>query len=68
MTEPSEVLVFLYREIKEKEDELHTLQVQRDINAKEGKELLCLYETAQRDLAKLNNVVPVIKELNDHGG
>jgi hypothetical protein len=68
MTEPSEVLVFLYREIKEKEDELQTLQVQRDSNAKEARELICLYETAQHDLAKLNNVVPVIKELNDHGG
>jgi hypothetical protein len=68
MTEPSEVLVFLYREIKEKEGELQTLQVQRDCNAKEARELVCLYETAQRDLAKLNNVVPVIKELNDHGG
>jgi len=68
MAQPAEVMVFLLNTIKDKEDELITLQIQRDSNAKEARELVCLYETAQRDLIKLNDVVPVVKLLNDNGG
>ena len=68
MAQPAEVMVFLFDAIKDKEDELITLQIQRDSNAKEARELICQYETVQRDLIKLNDVVPVMKELNDNGG
>ena len=43
MAQPAEVMVFLLNTIKDKEDELITLQI-------------------------LNDVVPVMKELNDNGG
>ena len=50
MAQPAEVMVFLFNAIKDKEDELITLQIQRDSNAKEARELICQYETVQRDL------------------
>ena len=68
MTTPAEVLVFLHNQILDKEDELNTLEVQIASNAKEARELVCLKEVAQRDLDKLQSVVPVVKELNDNGG
>ena len=67
MTTPAEVLVFLHNEILDKEDELNTLEVQIKSNADEAKELLCLKHDAQRDLHKLQGVVPVVKQLNDYG-
>ena len=68
MTSPADVLVFLHNEILDKEDELNTLTVQLASNAREARELGCLKHVAQRDLDKLQGVVPVIKELNDNGG
>ena len=68
MTTPADVLVFLHKEILDKEDELNTLEIQIQSNAKEARELVCLKEVAQRDLEKLKGVVPVVKELNDNGG
>lgn len=68
MTTPAEVLVFLHNQILDKEDELNTLEIQIQSNAKEARELGCLKHVAQRELLQLQGVVPVIKELNDNGG
>jgi hypothetical protein len=67
MTTPAEVLVFLHNQILDKEDELNTLEIQIQSNLKESRELGCLKQVAQRELLQLQGVVPVIKELNDHG-
>ena len=67
MATPAEVLVFLHNEILDKEDELNTLEIQIQSNVKEGRELGCLKQVAQRELLQLQGVVPVIKELNDYG-
>ena len=68
MTTPADVLVFLHKEILDKEDELNTLEIQIQSNAKEARELGCRKQVAQRELLQLQGVVPVIKELNDYGG
>ena len=68
MTTPADVLVFLHKEILDKEDELGTLEAQLRFNAKEAMVLTMQKETAQEYLAALKGVVPVIKELNDNGG
>ena len=68
MATPADVLVFLHKEILDKEDELGTLEAQLRFNAKEAMVLTMQKETAQEYLAALKGVVPVIKELNDNGG
>ena len=68
MTTPADVLVFLHKEILDKEDALGTLEAQLRFNAKEAMVLTMQKETAQEYLAALKGVVPVIKELNDNGG
>ena len=68
MTTPADVLVFLHKEILDKEDELGTLEAQLRFNAKEAMVLTMQKETAQEYLAALKGVVPVIKEHNDNGG
>jgi hypothetical protein len=68
MTTPADVLVFLHKEILDKEDELNTLEIQIQSNVKEARELGCRKHVAQRELLQLQGVVPVIKELNDYGG
>ena len=68
MTTPADVLVFLHKEILDKEDELGTLEAQLRFNAKEAMVLTMQKETAQEYLAALKGVVPVIKELNDNCG
>ena len=68
MTTPADVLVFLHKEILDKEDELGTLEALLRFNAKEAMVLTMQKETAQEYLAALKGVVPVIKELNDNGG
>jgi hypothetical protein len=64
----ADLLVFLYRTIKEKEEELSVLDQHLQFNAQEAMIYRIKKETALEELDKLKGVIPVIKELHDNGG
>ena len=67
MTEAADTLVFLYKTIRDKEDELNTVDCQLTDNANHGKELSLQKEVILRELERLRGVVPVVKDINDDG-
>ena len=64
----ADLLVFLYRTIKENEEELSVLDQHLQFNAQEAMIYRIKKETALEELDKLKGVIPVIKELHDNGG
>ena len=67
MTEAADTLVFLYKTIRDKEDDLNTVDCQLTDNANHGKELSLQKEVILRELERLRGVVPVVKDINDDG-
>ena len=67
MTEAADTLVFLYKTIRDKEDDLNTVDCQLTDNANHGKELSLQKEVILRELDRLRGVVPVVKDINDDG-
>ena len=67
MTEAADTLVFLYKTIRDKEDDLNTVDCQLTDNANHGKELSLQKEVILRELDSLKGVVPVVKDINDDG-
>ena len=68
MTEAADTLVFLYKTIRDKEDDLNTLECQLADHANQGKELSLQKEVVLKELDRLKGVVPVVKDINDDGG
>ena len=67
MTEAADTLVFLYKTIRDKEDDLNTVDCQLTDNANHGKELSLQKEVILRELDRLRGLVPVVKDINDDG-
>ena len=67
MTEAADTLVFLLKTIRDKEDDLSTVDWQLTDNANHGKELSLQKEVILRELDSLKGVVPVVKDINDEG-
>ena len=67
MTEAADTLVFLLKTIRDKEDDLSTVDCQLTDNANHGKELSLQKEVILRELERLRGVVPVVKDINDDG-
>ena len=68
MTQAADTLVFLYKTIRDKEDDLNTLECQLTDNPNHGKELSLQKEVVLKELDRLKGVVPVVKDINDDGG
>ena len=68
MTQAADTLVFLYKTIRDKEDDLNTLECQLTDPANQGKELSLQKEVVLKELDRLKGVVPVVKDINDDGG
>ncbi len=68
MTQAADTLVFLYKTIRDKEDDLNTLECQLTDHANHGKELSLQKEVVLKELDRLKGVVPVVKDINDDGG
>ena len=67
MTQAADTLVFLLKTIREKEDDLNTLDCQLNDHANHGKELSLQKEIILKELDRLKGVVPVVKDINDDG-